>query len=291
MSIRSAGIPLTVQQREFQTMSIRSKAQAYLNGFPHSDVTSLYQGGLFTRYTGLTHQHLIDKWKTGSFETSCNAFVGIYGGFLGAKLYLGDFWIDATLAKKGLGHAWVPAASGKLPMVGDTFYVNQLNPGKGYNTLHTGVVVSASGGVGNTIEGGQGGPGMTPQTDIIKRKSELKNGIKGWVNIDALFPEYSRPEIGVNVDPAPEWLVGWWQVSWQGNTYYYHFDNRNTVTYSKQGIRGQVSGTGNFQMNGASLTVNWPASGTVERFGAAGPGSMHGLWNGTEQIFATFLRP
>jgi hypothetical protein len=153
-----------------------------------------------------------------------------------------------------------------------------------------GVVVRAYGGVWNTIEGGQGGPTMG--TDIVCRKSESKSSVRGWVDIQALFPgQYSHPEIGVNTIPAPMWLVGWWQVSWRDNTYFYKFNDGNTVSYSKQGIGGQVSGVGNFQMHSeSSLTVNWPASGTVERFELAAPGSMRGRWNNTEQIFAAFLR-
>lgn len=272
--------------------SIRAKAQAFLNAFPHSDVTSKYHGGLFTTYTGLRHQEdLVDKWKAGSFVTSCNGFVANYGTYLGLgkQFSLGDFWIDTRLPNDKK-HAWVRAGAGKDPRPGDTFYIDQPNPGKGFNRLHMGIVVSCAGGVWNTIEGGQGGPGLNPPMDIIRRKSEVKHGVKGWVDIQALFPSpYSRPETGAR--PVPTWLAGWWQVSWRNSLYFYKFEAGNTVRYSKQGIGGAIAGVGNFQMTSeSSLTVNWPASGTVERFEVAVPGSMRGRWNNTEQIFAAFLR-
>ena len=161
-------------------------------------------------------------------------------------------------------------------------------PKKKLKNLHMGVVVGYSGGTWNTIEAGQGGPLL--DYDIIRRKSEPKSSVRGWIDIQALFPsQHSQPETGGRA--APTWLTGWWQVSWRNDTYFYKFDAGNTVTYSKQGIGGSVSGVGNFQLNSEfSITINWPASGTVERFELAAPGSMRGRWNNMEQIFAAFLR-
>ena len=267
---------------------IREKARAFLGGFPYFDVTSKFHGALFTKYTGLVHQELLGKWTAGSIETSCNGFVSVYSSNLGTKIPLGGFHPESVIPKDKK-HAWVIAGSGRSPMEGDIFYCDDWNSEKKRRNLHMGVVVRTNGGVWNTIEGGQGGLAMG--TDIVRRKSEFKRSVRGWVDIQALFPsQYSHPETGINA--APEWLVGWWRVSWQNNAYYYNFTSGHTVTYSKEGIRGRVSGMGNFRMNSeSSLTVNWPATGTVERFGVAAPGSMHGLWNGTEQIFATYLRP
>jgi hypothetical protein len=101
----------------------------------------------------------------------------------------------------------------------------------------------------------------------------------------------------VTESPVPEWLVGWWKVTWRGQAYYYFFDHNRQVKWTQ--ILPQstsqppliASDTGNFAVElPNSVTIRWGATGSVEKFSRV-PATddeeeMSGKWNGTEPLTA-----
>jgi len=270
------------------TPSIRDQARGILLGIPDR-VSSLDNPALFSSLTGVSQAYLESEWKRGSGVTTCNAFTGAYARRLGSHIPLGTFWPETTLARAGKAHAWVPAGSGRNPGLGDIFVVQRHEPGQSFDVLHAGVVLDCRGATWTTIEAGQGGPRMG--CDLILRKAGAFNRgkLKGWVDIDALFHGVRAAE-ETGARPVPTWLPGWWQVVWQGRSYFYNFDAGNGVRYSKAGVGGAINGTGQVRLDGEySFTIHWPASGTVERFELDSAGRMRGRLNNTDPIYAAFI--
>jgi hypothetical protein len=209
--------------------------------------------------------------------TTCNEFVGWFGRTLGSKDYLGRFDIDTYLAKVGKGHAWVPSAKGARPKYGDIVR---------FQSFHMGVSLDFDGDKWNTVESGQGGP--KSHRDIIKRKQTTYDGtkLKGWVDIELYFVS------------APEWLVGWWEVTWRAQTYYYYFDRNFQVRWTQilpqvtSQPPGHANDTGTFTVEGwGQVSTRWRASGSVEKLRrvaacVTADEQMEGKWNGTEPITA-----
>lgn len=98
----------------------------------------------------------------------------------------------------------------------------------------------------------------------------------------------------------PRWLIGWWRVTWRGQTFFYAFDSRGGVAWTPmaplQATAPAVVGlrdSGRVSLGpGGDLRIVWSATGTVESFTAqavAGPPRMSGRWNGLEEIQAEKL--
>ncbi|SRR5215204_240748 len=246
--------------------------------------------GKFTKMTGSSQAILEANWKTGGIMTTCNAFVGWYGTQLGSKNYLGRFDIDTMVKKWGKEHAWIPASSGAQPKYGDIF-----RPKK----FHIGISLDFEGGMWNTAESGQGG--SKTGYDILKRKRSTWDPslLQGWVDIALLFgeaPEEEQPK--ASTAPVPDWLPGWWVVSWRHETYYYFFDRSFGVSWTlvqpssasqpPAGARdkGQVT-IEPFNV----VSIVWAATGSVEKFVKTPTTNeqMGGTWNGKEALSAVRL--
>jgi len=101
--------------------------------------------------------------------------------------------------------------------------------------------------------------------------------------VDAILaPMFAKLPVNAPAEPTPAWARGWWAVQQEGQTYYYLFDDKSSVswTYARPMGQGtpmsgrQNSGAGTFGKSG-ELRIDWsPLTsnvGTVENF--KGPGS------------------
>ena len=264
---------------------IRERAKQILSAVPPLGQQINSDGptaALFTKLTGgVTHERLVKNWENGGIMTTCNEFVGWFGRALGSKDYLGRFDIETHLAKVGKGLAWVPAGSDARPKYGDIFRPT---------SFHMGISLDFEGDTWNTVESGQGGP--KAKRDIIKRKQTTYDASKlqGWVDLELYFG------FAAQVGPVPEWLVGWWNVTWRGQTYYYYFDRNRLAKWTQ--VQPQDTSqpplvardTGNFAVEGLnSVTTRWGATGSVEKFSRVpetDDQKMGGTWNGTEPLSA-----
>jgi hypothetical protein len=99
--------------------------------------------------------------------------------------------------------------------------------------------------------------------------------------------------------PVPQWLPGWWRVTWRGQIYYYHFDKLYRVVWTSipplnlsffpVGTRDQ--GTVSISA-GSDLEIVWGSTGSVEKFtsqSVAASQTMDGTWNGSERLQAQRL--
>lgn len=72
--------------------------------------------------------------------------------------------------------------------------------------MHMGVSLDFAGDLWNTVESGQGGPGLdyTKGFDIIRRKQQPWSpaNLEGWVDIEILMKIAAK---------APKWMIGWWR--------------------------------------------------------------------------------
>jgi hypothetical protein len=99
--------------------------------------------------------------------------------------------------------------------------------------------------------------------------------------------------------PAPTWLPGWWRVTWRGETFYYHFDNRHGVSWTQLPPIHPAfpmlmpRDTGKVTVaSTTALSVAWNISGAVEKFvltPGASPRAMAGTWRGVEAVKAQRL--
>ena len=241
----------------------------------------------FEKLTGKTHSGLLKAWDEGSKLTTCNEFVGWFGTQLGSQKFLGQFPIKDELPKWGRAHAWVDAASGARPKYGDIF-----RPKK----FHMGISLDFEGNMWNTVESGQGGRSQNPRRDIIKRKQDVwkPHELEGWIDIELFF----GPGV-VNPGLIPDWLPGWWTVTWLGKPYYYHFDKGGQVKWTKVLPKNkwlppqapEARGTYAVEFR-KDVTIQWfGPKGSVEKFSkaaGAGPGlpSMQGKLNGRDPLSA-----
>ena len=235
------------------------------------------KGKLYTNYTGYTQDYLEEWWDVKKKPlTGCNAFVAWYSrSLLGNNL--GGFQLDQIL--KGLNelHTWVKSSSGYEPRYGDIC----LHAGRGHMSICLGI----GGGRRKAVQGGMGGPRL--RYDSIDTSDDPWNpsAIEGWVDIESYRAQ---------TDNVPDWLQGWWEVTFRGDTYYYYFDLKRQVKWSEMQPRDIFTpmlatdgGVGTFSNAGTEVTVRW-RSGTVEKFTATGQefDTMNGTWNGSERITA-----
>jgi hypothetical protein len=265
---------------------IREHAKEILNAVPPLGQQINSDGptaALFTKLTGgVTHDQLVKNWQAGGIMTTCNEFVGWYARALGSTEYLGRFDIETFLTKIGKGHAWVLAGTGARPKYGDIFRPK---------SLHMGISLDFDGDTWNTAESGQGGP--IAGRDIMKRKQTTFDASKlqGWVDLELYF------DYPAQIAPVPEWLVGWWKVTWRGQAYYYYFDRNRQVKWTQvlpQDISAPAligSDTGKFAVQPPiSVATLWSATGSIEKFNRVpatdAEEEMWGKWNDTEPLTA-----
>jgi hypothetical protein len=266
---------------------IRQRAQELLDQIPSVPVRSNDSNRDYQRFTGgLEHSTMADNWKKGGIMTGCNAFVGWYAQQLGSTKYLGRFDLPTYLPKIGKGHAWIKSAEGRRPENGDIL----LHTG-----LHVDVAIGFAGKILHRMAAGQGGRSMG--CDVLKRcegKADFDwKNLQGWIDLDMYF----GPDPAAN--PSPNWLPGWWKVSWRGDPYYYYFDEAASVRWTPN-PPGNISqppaashDSGSVSMlASAGVAVRWRTSGSVEKFvllPAVGGMQMRGTWNGAEPLAAVRL--
>lgn len=263
---------------------IRDKAARILDSIPDRDIRS-NAGDEYFRYTGLAHKTMADNWAKGGIMTGCNAFVGWYGRELGAKEYLGRFDLSTYVPSIGKRDAWIRSSGVRRPNRGDILR---------HKSFHVDVCDGWDGAILLRIAAGQGGKGMG--CDVLKHvrgKSPYDaNNLEGWIDIDLFFSEKKYDY----KDPLAMWLSGWWSV-YDGNQYYYYFEDNGDVTYvkSKPNAIGAPpklplnQGAWNFEGNRVVIVWN-PVDGgiTVETFAGAtiGATSMNGLSNRYSPLYA-----
>ena len=101
--------------------------------------------------------------------------------------------------------------------------------------------------------------------------------------VDAILaPMFAKLPVNAPAEPTPAWARGWWAVQQEGQTYYYLFDDKSSVSWTYARPMGQGTPMSGRQNSGActfgksgELRIDWsPLTsnvGTVENF--KGPGS------------------
>jgi hypothetical protein len=244
---------------------------------------------LFTQLTGVTQATLQANWDTGGIMTTCNAFTGWFGNQLGSKLYLGRFDLDTYLPKNGKGDAWVKSTPDTRPKFGDICR---------YSKFHVGVSLDFEGEIWTHVDSGQGGKKMG--FDVIKRIRDKEayshTKLLGWVDIEAYFEGVGGSATAQQGNPVPDWLLGWWNVSWRGQHFYYYFGRNHDCHWTlsapldttRPSLVSNDSGTVAVDVPNA-LTIKWATTGSVEKFNkqSIGSGPMKGTWNDKEPLTAT----
>ena len=266
----------TFQMTETQ---LRAKARtemesAFVHGFVVPEGTAIRSNGppaeaqQFTYLTGLDQAGLESRWVTDPNYTTCGDFVNHFCAHLGLD------WIkllstddpQGYCENKGKGLAWISNNGARSPKYGDVFK-ERIPPNQ-----HVGVSLDFDGGKWWTAEGGQNG--KKAKYDSVMRKSSrtLSNGVQGWVDLE-LWAACTTPQSGI----VPQWLSGFWNVSWRGQTYYYYFDQHRQVRYVQflqmaktLPFPGSGSSSGRFAVNNDNaVIIRWDQggdAGAIERF-------------------------
>lgn len=276
-------------------MGIRDKARQILSIIPPIGQQINSTGPtaqLFTQVTNMTQATLQSNWDSGGIMTSCNGFTGWYSTQLGSPFSLGRFDLDSYLPKKGKGDAWIKSGPGKRPKYGDICR---------YAKFHVGVSLDFEGDIWTHADGGQGG--KRTGYDIVKRIRDTTafdpSKLAGWVDIEIFFGETSTDAAAAStedkVSPVPEWLLGWWNVQWRGQAFYYYFDRGYKAQWTKQlpldtsrpPLLSSDSGVVGIDSPN-DFNIKWNATGSVEKFSkSVGPLPMRGMWNDKEPLSAT----
>lgn len=268
--------------------TVRERAEEILREVPEPPRIITSNGAtaqLFTKLTGVKHQTLVDAWAKGSKLTTCNAFTGYYGTQLGCKPYLGRFDLDTYLPKIGKGHAWIKSTADRRPKYGDICR---------HTAFHVGVSLDFNGDNWNHVDSGQGG--SKAGCDIIKRIYSSTpydhKKLMGWIDIEL----YLGDDSSATAAPPPDWLRGWWTVTWRYQTYYYYFDKEwhaqwtqfNPPDLTKPPVRANDTASVKLDPKGI-VTLTWSATGSVEKLNRPldDDESMSGTWNDSENLSAS----
>jgi len=260
---------------------IRQKAIRIMEAVPVPIASD--KSPLFSKYAhGTTHQDLVDAWDKGSQQTTCMDFVGWYGIELGMKEYIGGFDLKGFMQKAGKPYAWVPSTEDARPKRGDICRHTAYHVGLSFDIDDEDVWTR--------LDSGQGGRGQG--RDIINRVRDVPydwTKLQGWIDIELYF---GGPPSG----PVPPWLLGWWKVTWRGQTYYYFFDRNRQVKYTKVLVQSSLQpplapdDTGTVRVESTiAVTVTWGATGSVEKFYMTADDKMQGRWNDREPLDAEKL--
>jgi hypothetical protein len=300
--------------------ALRMKAMGYLSRIPFGPgpkfpmMPNQYIGSKdhpqeFLRLTGVTQQKLKAEWDIGKSYTTCNAFTGFYGHYLGDTvgcfhaLFPEDYLKGDSGKEKGhtrrksMAHAWVKSTeNGPRPKYGDVYQITgePVKNNKGvvtHSTAHVGIVMEFNDdGMWFHADSGQNDGKV--QDRILKQISSTTfdyKKLRGWIDIDLYFGNIPDPTI-----PPPTWLNGWWAVKWRGSDFYYYFDGSSTVTWSQWKPDDLEFApppfpihTGDLLMTGAStFRITWNDTGSVEDLvlTVGSKDKLVGLWNGEENL-------
>jgi hypothetical protein len=279
--------------------SIRERARQILSVVPPlgQQINSVgATASLFTKLTGVDQATLQKNWDGGGIMTTCNGFTGWFSRELGSKLYLGRFDLDTYLPKNNLGHAWIKSTPGSRPKFGDICR---------YAKFHVGISLDFEGDIWNHVDSGQGG--KKTGYDIIKRIRDTNpyehTKLLGWVDLEKYFGESSatgdeatEPTAADKANgPVPNWLLGWWNVSWRGQAFYYYFDSTYSVKWTQMLPRDttrpalSANDTGKVSVESPSdFSIVWGKTGSIEKFSRPlGTSQMRGSWNSKEPLAAS----
>jgi hypothetical protein len=242
---------------------------------------------LFTQLTGVSQDTLTKNLAQGGIMTTCNAFTGWFGNQLGSKLYLGRFDLDTYLPKNGKGDAWIKSTPDTRPKYGDICR---------YAKFHVGVSLDFEGDIWNHVDSGQGGKSVG--YDVIKRKRDdtayTHAKLLGWVDIEVYFEGVAGSASAQQGNPVPDWLLGWWNVNWRGQSFYYYFGRNHDCQWtltpprdtSRPALVANDAGTVAVDVPNA-LTIRWATTGSVEKFARQSNAPMKGTWNDKEPLTAS----
>jgi len=223
----------------------RSQAVGILNAeVPEGRIYRSNEGGppylnRFNQLTNTNHTLLLANWLgVNGIMTACNGFVGWYAGRLGIAGITNWFKLFQALAGGPHSDAWVPASTkGARPKPGDIL--------RHSNAFHVDVAIGLKGNILRRVGAGQGDGTMyslhDPKRDPKIRALEYDclrrvdgsgpynwQNLEGWLDIDLFFRETDA-----TADAVPDWLVGWWRVTWRGMTYFYYFDQNHEAKWTE----------------------------------------------------------
>jgi hypothetical protein len=237
---------------------------------------------LFHDWTNVWHGHLWASWKSdkNNFRTCCNEFVGVYGRKLGFNHNLGRFPVKEYLFTIKKGHAWV--ASSSLPAIRPKYGDILLN----WKRSHMEVALDFDGLYLLRAAAGQGGPQRDAKKNLIGGIDRIKRvwgnwpypplpydsaKFQGWVDIE-LFHDPGTQEGSV-----PDWLLGWWVVTWSNQIYYYYFNSNFEVIWTQDPNLGPITDSppqfysdmasfGVVDSGTKSVAFRWCQTGTTEKY-------------------------
>ena len=251
---------------------------------------------LFWLMTNTTHEYLLGEWRkeksTLACTTACNNFVIWYGTKIGIQGIGNYFDLKRSLDSTHRGFAWVPSSPDP-----------KIRPKYGDILRHTNFHVDVAIGFDEPCLL-RVGAGMSyhprPTKNVENEWDRLMRvhggaaynwqALVGWLDIALYFGSGTAL-------PIPQWLLGWWTVTWRTQTFYYYFDASNKVRWTQNKWDntttnlppGAPSDTGTFVVNEDGVSTKWDTTGSVERFWVlAGSNNcnMVGALNETDQLYA-----
>jgi len=259
----------------------RSQGVSILNAeVPEGRVYRSNEGGppylnRFNQLTNTNHTILLASYMAGEIMTACNGFVNWYALRLGVTGIQNWFELFQALTGGPHGDAWVAAsAKAPRPKPGDILK-HKIN--------HVDVALEFRGNILRRVAAGQGDGSIysihprprdaqtrAQEYDCLRRVDGTGpynwQNLEGWLDIDLFFGDADTP-----ADVVPDWLVGWWRVTWRGMTYFYYFDQNHEVKWTQ--IQPPLTAypplaandTGDFTIDGFSVvTVRWRTTQTPE---------------------------
>jgi hypothetical protein len=232
----------------------RQKAFAWLENVKSNLPLNSKEDALYAQFTGNNQDFFLRHWATpGDRTTGCNGFTATYAKSGLGGPYVGGFFMDTEAPK-----AWIKNTGDNAPRYGDIAL--QADRGHVFVVLDTDPPTSIQAGFNGSWH--KTGPGRDG-TDVIGVGKYDPANVLGWLDIDLLVPPRQA---------VPQWVKGWWLVTWDEDVYYYYFANNWTVTWTYISPYDYTSltlptdgGLGNFHLTGGLLQVNW-FSGSVEQY-------------------------